>query len=166
MKEIIEKISSYNLFNYLFPGVLYVIILNKITTYNMIQENILIGAFLYYFIGLVISRIGSLLIEPILKKVAVFVDYSDFISASKEDNRIELFSEVNNMYRTLISLLAVILVSKLYDILSDNFNFLKLVLPYQLVTALIILFVFSYKKQTAYIVKIVNHHKEKNKPYE
>jgi len=163
MKEIIEKISSYNLFNYLFPGVLYVIILNKITTYNMIQENILIGAFLYYFIGLVISRIGSLLIEPILKKVAVFADYSDFISASKEDNKIELFSEVNNMYRTLISLFTVILVSKLYDILSDNFNFLKLVLPYLLVIALIILFVFSFKKQTAYIVKRVNHHKEKNK---
>lgn len=129
----------------------------------MIQENILIGAFLYYFIGLVISRIGSLLIEPLLKKMAVFADYSDFISASKEDYKIELFSEVNNMYRTLISLFAVILVSKLYDILSDNFNFLELVLPYLLVSALIILFVFSFKKQTSYIVKRVNNHKEKNK---
>jgi len=163
MKEIIEKISSYNLFNYLFPGILYVIILNKITTYNLIQENIFIGVFLYYFIGLVISRIGSLLIEPILKKVIVFADYSDFISASKEDNKIELFSEVNNMYRTLISLFAVILVSKLYDILSDNFIFLKVVLPYLLVTLLIILFIFSFKKQTAYIVKRINNHKEKNK---
>jgi len=163
MKEIIEKLSSYNLFNYLFPGILYVIIVKKITTYNLIQENILIGVFLYYFIGLVISRIGSLLIEPILKKIAVFADYSDFISASKEDNKIELFSEVNNMYRTLISLFVVILVSKLYDILSNNYNFLKIVLPYLLVIALLILFVFSFKKQTAYIVKRVNNHKEKNK---
>ncbi len=163
MKELIEKISSYNLFNYLFPGVLYVIIINKITTYNMIQENIFIGAFLYYFIGLVISRIGSLLIEPILKKMAVFANYSDFISASKEDDKIELLSEVNNMYRTLISLFTVLLVSKLYNILSDNFNFLKLILPYLLVISLIVLFIFSFKKQTAYIVKRVIHHKEKSK---
>lgn len=132
----------------------------------MIQENIFIGAFLYYFIGLVISRVGSLLIEPILKKIAAFVNYSDFISASKEDVKIELFSEVNNMYRTLISLFVLLIVSKLYNILSDNFNFLKLILPYLLVTSLMILFVFSFKKQTDYIVKRVNHHKEKNKSYE
>lgn len=163
MKEIIEKISSYNLFNYLFPGVLYVIILNKITSCNLIQENIFIGVFLYYFIGLVLSRIGSLVIEPILKKVALFADYSDFISASKEDNKIELFSEINNMYRTLISLFSVILVTKIYDILSENFNFLKLVLPYILIATLLFLFIFSFKKQTAYIVKKVNHHKGKNK---
>lgn len=163
MKEIIEKISSYNLFNYLFPGILFGIILNKITTYNIIQENIFIGVFLYYFIGLVISRIGSLLIEPILKKLVDFANYSDFISASKEDSKIELFSEVNNMYRTLISLFVLLLISKLYDVLSDNFNFLDLILPYLLVISLILLFAFSFKKQTAYIVKRINHQKEKNK---
>ena len=163
MKAIIEKISSYNLFNYLFPGVLYVIILNKITTYNLVQENILIGVFLYYFIGLVISRIGSLVIEPILKKVFEFAKYSDFINASKQDNKIELFSEINNMYRTLISLFVMLLISKLYKVLSANFNLLDIVLPYLLIISLIIIFVFSFKKQTAYIVKRVNHHKGKSK---
>ena len=39
MKEIIDKISSYNLFNYLFPGIIFVIILREITKYDLVQEN-------------------------------------------------------------------------------------------------------------------------------
>lgn len=58
MKEILEKVSSYNLFNYLLPGTVFVFVLSKISGYNFIQKDLLIGAFLYYFIGLVISRIG------------------------------------------------------------------------------------------------------------
>ena len=67
MKEILDKLSSYNLFNYLLPGVIFVVIANKVTHYDFIQDDIVIGAFLYYFIGMVISRFGSLAIEPILK---------------------------------------------------------------------------------------------------
>ncbi len=163
MKEIIEKISSYNLFNYLFPGVLYVIILNKITSYNLIQDNLFMGAFFYYFIGLVVSRIGSLLIEPILKKIVEFSNYSDFIMASKKDEKIELLSETNNMYRTLIALFIIILISKIFNLLSKQYNYLNILLPYLLFIVLIIIFIFSFKKQTRYIVKRVNHQKQKNK---
>src|SRR3989344_7954495 len=102
MKDILDKITSYNLFNYLLPGVLFVAILDKFTSYSLTQENLLIGAFVYYFIGLVISRFGSLIVEPFLKSVSFlkFADYVDFVSASKIDSKIEDFSEVNNMYRT------------------------------------------------------------------
>ena len=40
---------------------------SEITEYNLVQENNFIGAFLYYFIGLVISRFGSLIIGSILQ---------------------------------------------------------------------------------------------------
>ena len=66
MKEILDKLSSYNLFNYLLPGVLFVVIASKVTRYGFIQDDIVIGVFLYYFIGMVISRFGSLVIEPLL----------------------------------------------------------------------------------------------------
>ncbi|EKD88152.1 MAG: hypothetical protein ACD_35C00035G0002 [uncultured bacterium] len=55
MKDLVEKISSYNLFNNLFPGVVFVTILGKFTTYDFIQKDLIIGLFFYYFIGLVIS---------------------------------------------------------------------------------------------------------------
>jgi len=165
MKEFIDKISSYNLFNYLFPGILYVIILKEITSYNIVQDNLILGVFLYYFIGLVISRFGSLIIEPLLKKLKIvsFIDYSDFINASKNDNKIEIFSEINNMYRTLVSLFFVVFLSKLYQVLVNNFIICNLFLPYLLVFLIFIIFLFSYRKQTKYIVDRVDHFKKGNK---
>ena len=69
MKEIIEKLSSYNIFNNLFPGIFFVILAKYTTKYDFVQTDILLGSFLYYFIGLIISRFGSLVIEKILIEI-------------------------------------------------------------------------------------------------
>jgi hypothetical protein len=159
MKEIIDKISSYNLFNYLFPGIIYVIFLREITNYDLIQENNFLGAFLYYFIGLIISRIGSLIIGEILKnkkiKFIKFTKYSDFIFAGDKDPKIDLFSEVNNMYRTLISLFFILLLSKLYESISIWLTISDTLSYILLIVSLLVVFVFSYRKQTGFIVKRV-----------
>lgn len=157
MKEIVDKISSYNLFNYLFPGILFVIFLREITNYNLVQEDFIIGAFLYYFIGLVISRFGSLIISEILQKLKFikFADYKDFIFASDKDQKIELFSEINNMYRTIISFLTLLLLAKLYEMFSNWIGISQMLSYILLIIVLIILFVFSYKKQTGFVVKRV-----------
>jgi H+/gluconate symporter-like permease len=159
MKEIIDKISSYNLFNYLFPGVIFVIILREVTKYDLIQENNFIGAFLYYFIGLVISRIGSLIIGKILQskrlKFVKFTKYSEFIFASDKDKKIELFSEINNMYRTLIAVFCCLLVAMLYQKISEYFQIPINISYLILILFLIVIFIFSYQKQTEFIVKRV-----------
>lgn len=159
MKEIIDKISSYNLFNYLFPGIIFVILLREVTEYDLVQNNNFLGAFLYYFIGLVISRFGSLVIGEILQskklKFIKFADYKDFVFASDKDQKIELFSEINNMYRTLISLFCLLLLSKLYQAISNWLNISQNVSYILLIIVLIVLFVFSYRKQTGFVVKRV-----------
>jgi hypothetical protein len=161
MKELLEKIAAYNLFNYLLPGIVFVILVNWITHYSFPLDNLVIGAFMCYFIGLVISRVGSLLIEPFLKKISFvkFAGYSDFISASKKDSKIEVLSEANNMYRTLTSMLLILPVLKLYEILSDKITLIKDYSSYILIILLIILFLFSYRKQSAYISKRINSNK-------
>jgi membrane protein CcdC involved in cytochrome C biogenesis len=87
MEKLLEKLSSYNIFNYLFPGMIFCILLEKTTSYSIIQENIVIDVFLAYFIGLLISRISSLIIEPLLKKVKFvkFAEYKDFLVALYRD---------------------------------------------------------------------------------
>lgn len=153
MKELLEKISSYSVFNYLLPGVLFVVILDKLTIYSFIQENLIIGAFVYYFIGLVISRFGSLVIEPLLKKVNFvrFAPYADFVSASKKDGKIEILSEVNNMYRTFCSLLILLLLLLGYQALQLHFPILGQWNPYIVTVLLILMFLLSYRKQTDYV---------------
>ena len=160
MQEIIEKISSYNIFNYLFPGIIYVVLIREITNYDFLQKNNFIGAFLYFFIGLVISRFGSLVIDAILKSKKLnfikFADYSEYITASDKDKKVELFSEVNNMYRTIISLFVLLLFTKGYHSLSNWLGLSKNLSFILLSILLIILFVFSYKKQTGFTVKRVD----------
>lgn len=155
MKELLDKISSYNLFNYLFPGILFAALSKEFTRYSFLQENIVIGVFIYYFIGLVASRIGSLLIEPFLKKVSFlkFADYAEFISASKTDSKIELLSEANNMYRTLSSVFIFLLLLKIYELVEYQLPILKQWNSYILLVLLLIMFLFAYRKQTNYITK-------------
>jgi hypothetical protein len=155
IKDILEKISSYNIFNYLFPGILFVFIANGLIGYNLIQENVLIGIFLYYFIGMVISRVGSIFIEPFLKKINFlkFADYKDFVLASKKDSKIELLSEVNNTYRTLLSMFLLLSLSKLYLYFKLKFGITHNVTLLLITLSLLILFLYSYRKQTNYITK-------------
>lgn len=157
MKELLDKISSYNIFNYLFPGVVFVVILSKISSYNLVQSDIITGALLYYFIGLIVSRVGSLFIEPFLKwlRFLKFSDYSKFVAASKVDSKIELFSEVNNMYRTLCSLFFLISLAKVYETYLSGLSFFKNYGAILIIALLLLLFVFSYRKQTNYITKRV-----------
>lgn len=161
MKEILDKISSYNLFNYLLPGILFAVLTKEFTPYSFIQDNLVIGAFVYYFIGLAISRFGSLIIEPVLKKISFlkFADYTDFVSVSKKDSKIEIFSEVNNMYRTFSSMFVLFLLLKLYEFIESVFPVLKVCSPYILIALLLIMFLYSYRKQTEYIVKRIKSYK-------
>lgn len=155
MKDILEKLSTYNIFNYLLPGILFVIFARDFTGYNFIQNEIVLGAFLYYFIGMVISRFGSIIIEPLLKKISFvkFAEYKNFVIASKKDEKIELLSEVNNTYRTLSSLFVILILLNLYSIWIGNSQMPSGYDIYVIVTLLLIMFLFAYRKQTNYITK-------------
>ena len=159
MKEVLEKITSYNLFNYLLPGVLFAVILDKLTIYSIHQENIATGAFVYYFAGLMISRFGSLLVEPFLKKIGFlkFAPRKDFITASNIDAKIEILSEGNNMYRTFSAMFILIILLKLYESAGFKFQILSEWIPYIFIVVLLSMFLFSYKKQTAYITNRIEH---------
>lgn len=157
MKEIIDKISSYNLFNYLFPGIVFIILLREITDYDLILENNFIGSFLYYFVGLVVSRFGSLIIGYLLQKLTFikFADYSEYVTATDKDSKIELFSEVNNMYRTIISMLVLLLLVKGWQSINSYLEFSQITSSILLTISLLIIFIFSYRKQTGFVVKRV-----------
>ena len=161
MKDFIDKLSSYNLFNYLFPGVVFVVLAKELTGYSFIQQDVILGFFLYYFIGLVVSRIGSLVVEPLLKWTSFlkYADYKDYVSATKKDERLELLSEVNNTYRTLCACFGLLILLKLIEVLGKKFSIPHGWEFFILVVTLLVVFLFSYKKQTAYVKKRVEANK-------
>lgn len=155
MKDILDKLTSYNIFNYLLPGVLFSILATKFAILNLVFDDLIIGAFVYYFTGLVISRFGSILIEPFLKYIRFvnFADYNDFVEASKKDSKIEVLSESNNMFRTLISMFTLLFLTIGFQRLADKWDFLRQNQEAILLSILLLLFLFSYRKQTSYITK-------------
>lgn len=155
MKDLLDKLSSYNIFNYLLPGIIFVVLCKALTSFSFVQQDIILGVFLYYFIGLIISRIGSLVIEPFLKwvKFVRFASYSDFVSASKADDKLDILSESNNMYRTFCSLFFLLIFVKMYEQVSSTFPVVGDWNAEILIVGLLLLFCFSYRKQTQYITK-------------
>ncbi|GAB1263183.1 hypothetical protein NBRC116495_38930 [Aurantivibrio plasticivorans] len=97
-----------------------------------------------------------------MKKLRIiqYSDYYDFVKASKDDPKIEVLSESNNMYRSLLSALVllclIIVANKLVIDHPELVNYVK----YALLPALIVLLGFSYKKQTDYISKRVSANKD------
>ncbi len=164
MKDLLDKLSSYNIFNNLLPGIVFVAFAEMFLRRSFVQENLVVGVFLYYFIGLVIGRIGSLVFEPLLKKASFlkFANYKDFVAASKTDAKLEVLSEVNNMYRTFVAMFATLLIARLYETLETVLPVLKQASSFVAVIAITALFLISYRKQTSYITKRVEANKEVN----
>jgi hypothetical protein len=153
MSDFLNKISSYNIFNYLLPGTIFSVVASELSSYNFVQSDIFLGLFFYYFVGLVISRLGSLLLEPALKKTGFlkFTDYNEYVRVCKDDSKLDSLSEANNMYRTLASLFICLLVLLAFERLVARYPAFNSWSPHFGVVALLFLFAFSWRKQTAYI---------------
>jgi hypothetical protein len=162
VNEILNKLSSYNVFNYLLPGIVFSVIASEFIQWPFTQRNIIVELFLYYFVGLVISRFGSVVIDPIIKGIGLvrFENYKDYILAEKKDAKIEVLSEVNNTYRTFCSLLVLLLLLKGYLKVETRWPSIKPWNGTLLVVLLLILFSFSYRKQSNYISQRVKAAKE------
>ena len=157
MNELLGKLSSYNLFNYLLPGVVFVAAATAFTSYSFVQADLLIGAFVYYFTGMAISRFGSLVVEPLLKRFSFlrFANYRDFVAASKIDPKIDLLSETNNTYRSLFATLLLLAGLVGWERLEILVPALRAWAGPLLLIALLLVFLFSYKKQTSYVARRV-----------
>lgn len=158
MTEIIQKISSYNIFNYLFPGVLFCVLVDRFTQYTIMQNNILFDIFVCYFVGLCMSRIGSLIVEPLLRKMRIlkFTTYREYLNASKKDDKIRSFVEVANMYRTILSMFLIFCIVKIYEVISIKYQINSIIEELLLLIGFMVLFLCSYIKQSGYITKRIN----------
>lgn len=160
MKDLLDRLSSYNIFNALFPGIIFVILVDKFLPYSFIQENIVLGIFLYYFIGIVISRLGSLVIEPFLRRTLFLPswDYNDYIRASDDSSpKPELLLEVCNMYRSLCALFTMLFFMFLYEIVIAGVNPSEAWPVILLFVSLLLIFLFAYRKQTQYLIKRIKY---------
>lgn len=169
-RNILNKITSYDIFNNFFPGIIFCYLIEYITSLSLVADlDIWEKIFVYYFWGMVISRIGSLIIEKLLmfikvknketnekENFLVFEPYERYSEAAENKPIIEKLSEINNTYRTFSTVFALAILFKLYDLLLlEKCNKLSIqmnaVLSILILILLFSLFIASYRKQTNYI---------------
>lgn len=160
MERLLDKLSSYQIFNYLFPGTIFINLVDLLTSIQIPHDRVEFTVFLYYMTGMILSRIGSVVIEPLYKGFCwvVFAVYKDYFEASKHDSKIDILSMENNTYRTLIATFTSLLVVYSLDLTQwfKEFNGTKYAAPIY-VALLIVLFSLSYRKQTSFVRRRVFH---------
>lgn len=153
LSELLDKLTSYNLFNYLLPGAVFAYFAESSFAIKLVPDDLVTAAFVYYFLGVVVSRFGSLVLEPLLKglRVVKFEPYPAYLAAAEKDDKIEILVEAANMYRTFVSSMLLLLLLAAYLKVESLCPILSEWRSISGGLTLAFIFLFAYKKQTDFI---------------
>lgn len=163
MNSILEKLSSYNIFNNLMPGLLFLGLNDKLINTKFLDNSITIILVFSYFVGIVISRIGSIVIAPILYKFTKEKGekYNNYIKACQKDSKIDILMQDRNMYRSICSLLIILLLEKVGIIVLQYIKINNNVLSIIIIFILIIIFSKAFLKQNKTISERIRANQKK-----
>lgn len=157
MSGILEKLGSYQILTNLLPGAFFGLTLKFFWGLTFPTENIGEDIGAYYFMGLIINRIGSLVVEPVMKRLRfiAYASYPDFTKATKADSKIDTLSEMNNYIRSLLTCVLLLPAIRILQVLSLKWTWLSMNWEWGVIVLLLVLFLFAYRKQTYYVCKRV-----------
>ena len=97
------------------------------------------------------------MIKPLLQLLGVVKEepYAQYVKASKKDDKLEVLSQVNNTYRTIVALIFCLLLAGIYVWLEVGWAWIKDYRLPLLSVGLLILFIVAFRKQTRYIAERV-----------
>lgn len=158
ISKLFEQINTYEILNNIIPGTVFVAIVERLTSFSIRTENIWIDLVLFYFFGLSVGRIGSLILGKLIKKLKLvsFASYTEYIKAEQKDKRVQELSSINNMYRTYTSVGFCVLLAVGFDCfwrIIKGYAYSKTIVIVLGCIFLCALFAFSYVEQTRYVVK-------------
>lgn len=108
------------------------------------------------------SRLGSLILYPILKKTKFIkeAEYPDFVAAEKKDSKVTILSDINNVFRSFANVMLLLLCSLSIKNVDCISNFVTGNINWIAIISLFILFLFSVRKQTKFVRDRVEANKE------
>ena len=157
MIELLAKLESYRIFNYLYPGSLFLFACDWIGVFEIKNQSLLINAFVAYFCGMTLSRIGSVVIEPILKftRLISYSSFETYVKAEKIDPKIQTLLGEANTFRTLIATAITYILVVLAKRLVDLYYFKVESIQIAALFAVTVLYICAYWKQVKFIEKRV-----------
>lgn len=153
MNSFIEKLGSYQIMTNLLPGIFFGMGLKLLIGITLPLQNTGEKIIVYYFMGLIINRISSLIVRPFLNK-CIFIKeatYIDYVKAEKIDPKIDVLSETNNHFRALLTSSLLLIITKILKVQVCNLKWISLNWKWLLMLFLSMLFLSAFKKQTNFI---------------
>ena len=152
MNNILEKLSSYQILINILPGA-FVVSMLRFLGLNIPTGDVFHNILLYYFIGLIISRISSLVVEPSLRRCGLikFKPLSDYIKAEKTDAKIAVLSEINNCFRSFLTGSLILPVAIGLFNLYLKWTWFSMNWQWLAMLFFVVLFFLSYRKQSKYV---------------
>lgn len=157
INQIIDKFSPYQLFCNLFPGFLVVRGFCYVTSTTLVTENICETLGVIYFYGVAVSRVASIIVEPVLKRLfkIQFAPYSEYLEALRQDISLADLMREANMFRILLTVVLILLFIFLLNLIpfvqkrwcSSCFFVISQVIVF------IPVFACSYRKQCVFVVE-------------
>lgn len=165
IEKIIEKLGMYNIFTNIIPG--YVFLFVNSYYFNFKINNVVTITILSYFLGLTISRIGSITIGNILLKFSKEKGelYSKYIEATERDEKIELLLQERNSYRTYSTLFLICFIEYLCNIIRIKYsipNDICYIIIF-VILILILIYSISFCKYNKYIAERIRINTKKTK---
>ena len=160
--KLLDKLSSYQILNYLIPGSVFCVLLKHLVGYDIVHFSLVENVIICYFVGMVNSRLGSLVLYPILKKTKFIkeAEYPDFVTAEKKDSKITVLSDINNVFCSFANVMILLLCALGIKIIDCISNFLIGNINWIAIISIFILFLFSIRKQTKFVRDRIEANKE------
>ena len=159
LKLIFDKLSLYNLVTNILPGAVLCIIFKYCIGYDLfVSDNWFLLGILFYFIGMINNRVGSIVLMPLFKwtHFIKLKPYQEYVSAEKKDETITTLSTESTVFRSYTAVCFNSLITMLFKTIADRCVFLSNHSTLLLLILLLLIFAFSYKKQLRFVQKRIS----------
>lgn len=162
--KLLEKMSAYQVLNYLIPGSVLVVLLKHLVGIDLLQFSTWELLIVCYFIGMVNGRLASLLLGPLLKKSHFVIEepYECFLRAEKVDSKVQVLSDIYVLFRSLANaMILLLIVFIMHHFVSPcswfwhNINWISMI-------GLGVLFLFATRKQADFVSKRIKENNKKS----
>lgn len=161
----LAKLTKYEWLNVLIPGGVAVVLCRVLSLPAFTAENWFERIVVYFIWGEIVSRIGAVIIEPMMKSCGMvrFAKYADYIaySSKNKDEANHLLGNAN-LCRTMIALGLVLFFIRIYYMLPvcGHVRCLTFVLKDIALLGWSMLFMAAYCRQVKFIVGRVEEFKK------
>lgn len=153
MNDLLAKLSSYNIFNYLVPGALFCIALRFMGVVRLPTDDIATLLLTYYVVGMVLGRLGSLIVGRGARRFrrGPKNSYGDYVRAAAADPKVDVLLESANTYRSMTAAFACLAMVQVVQLAPAVRRVDARWLWLAGFAALTLLFLLSYVRQIGYV---------------